>query len=200
MFPFLTIFLVFIIILNYSIRKQKNAQADAEHNFWAREFSANNTRRQDISKLDYITIPAEKIPQNLHTDSEKTLVRLSSCKMLNLSGQTNTDLKIEYGVANLEALSEYDSNFTEFTAALAVYAQELIDSGQKDAARELLEFAVHHRADSRTIFVTLAKLYQESGEKEKIHELLEIGESFGTLSGRMIVQSLSELEETQSLP
>lgn len=195
MFPFFTAFFLFVIVLNIALRKNNRSQEDFRSRFWERELEANHTRRQDISALDYIRIPLDKIPQNLHTDSERELVALASEKLLNLAGETNTDLKLKYGVANLEQLSAFDANFARFVSALSVYAKELLDAGQTSDARGLLEFAVDCRADSSKIFSMLAKLYQDAGEPERIDSLLEIAKTFDSLSGRMIVQSLSTLKE-----
>lgn len=195
MFPFFTVFFIFVIVLNIALRKNNRSQEDFRSRFWERELEANNTRKQDISSLDYIRIPLDKIPQNLHTDSERELVALASEKLLNLAGETNTDLKLKYGVANLEQLSAFDANFARFVSALSVYAKELLDAGQTSDARGLLEFAVDCRADSSKIFSMLAKLYQDAGEPERIDSLLEIAKTFDSLSGRMIVQSLSTLKE-----
>lgn len=194
MFPFFTVFFIFVIVLNIALRKNNRSQEDFRSRFWERELEANNTRKQDISSLDYIRIPLDKIPQNLHTDSERELVALASEKLLNLAGETNTDLKLKYGVANLEQLSAFDANFARFVSALSVYAKELLDAGQTSDARGLLEFAVDCRADSSKIFSMLAKLYQDAGEPERIDSLLEIAKTFDSLSGRMIVQSLSTLK------
>lgn len=193
MFPFFTAFFLFVIVLNIALRKNNRSQEDSRSRFWERELEANHTRRQDISSLDYIRIPLDKIPQNLHTDSEQELVALASEKLLNLAGETNTDLKLKYGVANLEQLSAFDANFARFVSALSVYAKELLDAGQTSDARGLLEFAVDCRADSGKIFSMLAKLYQDAGEPERIDHLLEIAKTFDSLSGRMIVQSLNTL-------
>ncbi|MCM1106770.1 MAG: hypothetical protein NC355_07495 [Blautia sp.] len=194
MFPIFTVFFIFIIVLNISLRRLNRTQADDGHRFWERELAANNTRRQDISTLDYISIPLEKIPQNLHTASEQELVALASEKLLNLADQTNTDLKLKYGVANLDALSKYDANFSRFVAVLPVYAEELIDAGQEAAARELLEFAVECRADSSKIFTMLSKLYRDAGDTDRQNALLETARSYDSLSGRIIVQTLGKMD------
>lgn len=196
MFPIFTVFFLFIIAINVVLRKNNRSQEDYQTRFWERELEANNTRKQDISSLDYIQIPLEKLPQNLHTDSERELVELASKKLLNLAGETNTDLKLKYGVANLEQLSTCDTNFTRFVSAVSVYAKELLDAGQTSDARSLLEFAVESRADSSKIFAMLAKIYQDAGEPERIDRLLEIAKTFDTLSGRMIVQTLNSFKES----
>ena len=126
MFTFLIIFAIFLIILNVTIRKNDSKQNKCEEDFWEQERQANFARRKDISNLQYLTIPIEKIPHNLHTQAEEILVNLSNCKMLNLAGITNTELKLTYGAANLEELSEYDDNFTRFVQAVSTYAADLV--------------------------------------------------------------------------
>ena len=195
MFPIFTVFFLFIIVINIVLRKNSRSQEDYQTRFWERELEANNTRKQDISSLDYIQIPLDKLPQNLHTDSERELVALASEKLLNLAGETNTELKLKYGVANLEELSACDANFTRFVSAVSVYAQELLDAGQTSDAQGLLEFAVDSRADSSKIFSMLAKIYQDAGEPGRIDRLLEIAKTFDSLSGRMIIQTLNSLRE-----
>ena len=193
MLPCFTVFLIFIIVLNISLRKQRRSQEEVDRKFWDRELAANNTRKQDITKLDYITIPSDMIPQNLHTETEQALVELSSKKMLNLINQTNTDLKLKYGVANLEELSEYEENFTRYIALVPVYAQELIDAGQKESAIALLELAVAQHADSSPIYSLLAEQYIQNGNSDKVQELMEQAKSIDSISGSIIVQKLQEM-------
>lgn len=187
----LAVFLIFVAALNYSIRKNDRAQQNVEQRFWDRERKANFTRRKDISNLDYLTIPIEKIPQNLHTDAENVLVKLSECKMLNLTGLTNTDLKLEYGAANLDELSSYDDNFTEFVQNVTVYTKELLDAGQTEDARALLELAVSYHADASPIYTTLADLYMESGETGQIEMLIQSAEEINSLSKNIIISKLN---------
>jgi Flp pilus assembly protein TadD len=190
----LAILIIFAVILHNTIRKSTEAQQSLEERFWERERAANFTRRKDISNLNYLTIPLEKIPQNLHTEAENTLVRLSSCQMLNLTGKTNTDLKLEYGVANLDALSAYDENFTEFVRTVPVYAQELIDAGQISEAQELLELAVSYRADASTIYTTLADLYQQSGQTARIQALIDTVNTIDSISKNIILERLKAFQ------
>lgn len=198
MFPFFTVFIVFIVVLNLTLRRQKRSQEEADKNYWELERKANNTRRQDISGLDYLTVPIDKLPQNLGTEAEQTLIRLSSEKMLNLTGQTNTELKLQYGVANLDDLSKYEANFTAYVSALGTYTAELIEDGQRDAARELLELAVSQRADSCPVYTQLARLYCEDGQPQKVQALIDKAQDFDSISGRIITGKLRELVDSGS--
>lgn len=190
MFVFLASFIIFVLILNYFIRKSNQNHQNSEDGFWEREQKANFTRRQDISNLGYITIPPEIIPQNLHTEAEKTLLELSSKQLLNLTGMTNTDLKLQYGAANLETLSQCDSHFTTFVRTVPVYAKELTDAGQTENARKLLEFAVSCQADSRSIYTQLADLYRQSGQSDKIQGLIDSANGLRSLDGPIIAEKL----------
>ena len=177
---------MFIFILNFAIHKNNHSQENVQEQFWENERQANFTRRKDIHNLNYLTIPIEKIPQNLHTDAEKTLVRLSSDKMLNLSGITNTELKLEYGAANLDELSSYDANLS----AVNTYAQELLAADQKDTAKDLLELAVSFHADAISIYTTLADLYKEDGQTGHIQDLISSAEEINTLARNIIIENL----------
>ena len=158
MFPFLAIFIIFCLVLSFYIRKNDTAQQKAEDEFWAKERASNAVRKKDISKLDYISIPLDKIPAKLESSTEKTIFALAEKPMLNFVGISNTDLKLQYGTANLDILTEYENNFLEFVALLPDYATELIEAGEKESARMLLEFAVSVNADSRKIDNLLAQL------------------------------------------
>ncbi len=193
MFPFLAIFIIFCIILAYYIRKNDTDQKKVEEAFWEKERMANAVRKKDISKLDYITIPLEKFPVKLHTSTEEKFVAISQKPMLNLTGISNTDLKLEYGTANLNILSEYDANFTDMVALLPEYAQELSTAGYVDIARELLELAVDVKADSRKIYNQLAAIYKESGQEDKLDYLFTACETLPEITKNAIKKDLSSM-------
>lgn len=161
MFPFLAIFIVFCLVLTFYIRKNDSAQQKVQDEFWDKERKSNTVRKKDISKLDYISIPLDKIPVKLESSTEKTIFSLAEKPMLNFVGISNTDLKLQYGTANLDILTEYENNFLDFVAILPEYASELIEAGEKETALMLLEFAVSVNADSRKIDNLLAWLKED---------------------------------------
>ena len=70
--------------------------------FWDREQRANFTRKKPLDNLNYITIPDNILhmaPASMTAEIQnclKDLGDLSSGKIVNLTGFTNTDLKLEY--------------------------------------------------------------------------------------------------------
>jgi hypothetical protein len=187
MLPVLTIFIVFLVVLTYHIKKSESAQAKVEEEFWEKEHRSNAVRKQDISKLDYITIPLEKIPYRLHTETEEQFWALADKTMVNLTGISNTDLKLTYGTANLALLSEYDANFSDMVSLLPQYALELSEAGETETAKMLLEFGVEHNADSSKIFLQLADIYRMEGNAAKLEALRQASDNLPQYT-RMAVQ------------
>lgn len=192
MIPFFTIFAVlFIIVFTIGSRKNTAEQEKVQEAYWQREREANLVRKQDLDGLDYINIPLQDFPMDLHADCETTLRELSEKKIVNLTGYSNTDLKLEYGVANLETLSRYDSNFATLVAALAEYSRLLLEADRAGEAQKVLEYAVSVQADSIYIYTTLAKIYHNAGEDEKIADLISSAEGLKSISKNTILEDLN---------
>lgn len=190
--PYFTIFaVIFIVVFTIKNRSNTRKQADVNDAFWDKELKANATRKQDISQLDYITIPLDIFPLNLHTASEDKIKALSEEKILNLTGISNTDLKLTYGVANLEFLGECDANYADLIFAIGAYATELIENGQKEDAQKILEYAISIKADSGIIYTTLASIYKQNGQTDRIIDLIDAISKTDTLSQKTIIEKLN---------
>ncbi len=143
---FLAITLILVFLVNYSSSKynrNRKAQLDA---FWARELKANTTRKKDISNIDFITIPdflsspTGSVSEEIQ-DIEKRIGDLKEKKIANLSGKTNTDLKLEYGTANFQTLAEWDSNYIKLVQLMQKYIAALRKEGYDEKADLILDFA-----------------------------------------------------------
>lgn len=195
MIPFFIIFVAFIIILSVQIHRSNRAQEEVTRQFWEKENQANAVRKQDISNLDYITLPMELIPGNLGTLAETTLQAMDGVRMLNLTGLTNTDLKLRYGAANLETLSHYESAYVDMIAQLTIYARELTEAGDTDSAAKLLEFAADCGDDSRGVYLPLAKIYKDRGDDAALDRLMERAEKLESIGGTALLADLRQLRE-----
>ena len=196
-FPFLGLFIIFLSVAAYYRKRATAQQKKVTEDFWNREDQANQIRRKDISNLPYITIPLEKFPIGISDDEELTdyendLKTLASRKILNLSHQSNTDLKLAYGPANLPALSEYDQNYTTLLRNLVAYADCLIKNGFK--AEAVPEFGISIDSDIRANYTLLAELYKEQGNASKIQELIDKAASLDSMMRSAILEQLHTLQ------
>lgn len=169
-----------------------------EKQFWDREKQANRTRRKSLDGLAYITIPLDKLPLDLNTDQDDIrecvdIIRtLSTQTIVNLTGYTNTDLKLMYGAPNITALTEYDQNYTLLARTLQKWAALLHAQGHITQARTILEFAVSTRTDVSGTYRLLADIYKDSGESEKVAGLMEAAQALPDFSRNIITRLLQE--------
>ncbi|WP_033154498.1 hypothetical protein [Pseudobutyrivibrio ruminis] len=175
-FPILPFFLLFLIWLTFRIKSLDAKQEKTQKDFWDRERAANITPAKDISNLRYITIPIEKFPLNFTDDPkvleiENELQELSTHKLLNLTGKSNTDLKLEYGVPNFDTMTKIGEDFDRLCVLLNSYAKILKEAGLHNDALEVLEFAVGIGSDISETYTLLADYYRENGQDQKLEFL-----------------------------
>ncbi len=173
---FFIAFAVFVVILAVKRSRQTRHQENTNEAFLERERQANTTRKKDISNLDYLPFSADALPLGRLSDEEiskyeKILKNLTGKRIINLSQYSNTDLKLMYGPANLNDLSEYDDNYHTLAETLLNYAGRMASLQQYGDAIKILEYAMKLRIDSSQIYLMLARLYREQHSPEKIKEI-----------------------------
>ena len=176
--PFLYCFLVFCFWLRYELRKSKSKTADSKNTLFENEARANLTRKKPLSSLNYITVSEKSILfLEINDDNikkiQKNFVDLRDKKIVNLSNKSNTELKAEYGPANLTVLSEYSDNFITLISSIQKYAKKLSELGLDNEAIEALEFSVRSGCDMISSYRLLTELYIKNNQSDKINALLE---------------------------
>ena len=197
LFPFLGLFLLLIFIVAFFIKKNSDSQTQVTDRFWAREQEANHVRKQDISGLPYITIPFEKFSIGISEDDRLTeltteLTALGEKKILNLGSKTNTDLKMQYGPANLNELTEYDENFTTLCRLLVSYAERLISLGYEKEAVPVLEFGISCGSDNSKNYSLLTGIYEKENASDKIQWLRENASRLDSIMKQPILEKLAQ--------
>lgn len=191
--------LIFGVWLKYETTKATRKDKQASADYWTVEQEANLIRKKDISNLNYIEIPLYDLP--LYETSDKTLSGfhqkihdLSNVKILNLTGTTNTQLKLEYGMANLSILSEYDQNFTALARTIFEWGSYLYEKNNLKDAVTVLEFGVKCRTDISGNYTLLAGIYKEQGNISYINDLIAAASSLSTLMKESILTSLKKIK------
>ena len=189
--------LIVSLIVFWATRGANDKFAQAEAEFWEKERAANSVRRKSLDDLDYLTIPMDKLPVNLHTDNDTiascidTIGELSKSPVVNLTGISNTDLKMKYGAPNITLLTLYDQRYTLLASTLQKWANELISLNETDAARAVLEYAVSTGTDVSGTYKSLASIYDSRGDKDSIRKLIPVAESLNTPLKDSIISSLN---------
>ena len=190
--------IIFSITIYHAIRRSNEITARDEKNFWDRENEANSVRKKSLDSLNYLHIPMDRFPTSLLIDNPtireciETLTQLATRPIVNLTGQSNTDLKLQYGTANITVLSEYDQNYTLLARTLQTWAETLIKEGCEEEAVPILEYAVETGSDISKTYYLLADYYKRNQRGEAIQALLEKASSLPSLNQKVIVRTLSE--------
>ncbi len=190
--------IILSLTLGHAITRRSKNHANTEQSFWERERQANSVRRKPLDNLEYITIPLEKFPTQFLQENAtvmeciEIMEALSGCKIVNLTGYSNTDLKLEYGTANITVLTEYDQNYTLLVRTLQKWADILLAEGYTEEAILLMEFAVDTRTDIRRTYFALAEIYASRLETERIRRLITTAETLSGSNKDIIVRTLRE--------
>lgn len=194
----LLIFALFCGWSYFEVHKKMRQETKKEEEFWDREIASNSVRRKPIDHLNYIKLP-ENLPVDLPKDSIelpnilKTIEELRSDRILNLTGYSNTDIKLEFGAANLTELSRYDDNFTALVTTLQKWADLLLDAGNDKEAVFLMEYIVSIGGDIGKTYRLLGKYYLEDDNISGFDNLLSSAENLRSLNKPYIIKSVEEL-------
>ena len=178
MFPFLTVFIIFLLV-TYARREMiSKRQRDREEAFWAREAEAEHTPAKNLSEIEYIPVPLSELPIGQMDDDdimmiEEELLLLADHPLLNLNGMTNADVKLTYGTANFDAVSQMGEDFDRWIVLLSDYAKALMEAGYEREAVSVLEYGRDIGSDLSANFTLLGECYQNLGEEEKLEQLKE---------------------------
>ena len=200
MFPFLTVFIIFLLVTYLRREQLRNKQKKREEAFWAREEEANMAPPKDLSQIEYVKIPLELLPIGQVDDEdlaiiEDELLELSEKPILNLDGKTNTDVKLEYGAANFGAISDMGENFDRLIMLLCDYAKALIEGGHENEALPVLEYGAGIGSDISANYVLLGECYRSLGMEEELEKLKEMVEASGLPLKERILSELNEEED-----
>lgn len=194
--PILASFIIFLSVVHGAIKHQTKSSKEKDQEFWEKELRANTIRRKSLDDLNYISIPLENLPLSVLTEREdireyqELLRHLSTAKIVNFTGITNTDLKLTYGTANITVLTEYDQNFTNLVTTLQKWAEILHSENYIAEAKQVLEYAISIQSDNGKSYSLLASIYDKEGNKEGILSLEKNAHELLSSNGKTICRIL----------
>ena len=130
------------------------------------------------------------------TNLSEVLSSLLDKRILNLTGKTSTDIKLKYGVANLNEVSSYDDNFTLMVQTISNYGTRLMELGNSPAAISVLEFGIDSLTDISSNYNHLAQLYIDAGTPDKIDLLIETAKNLDSLMKDSIIRTLTNMKDS----
>jgi len=198
---FFLITILLVVWIHYQKSRTDRIATRNSETFWERERLANLTRKKDISNLDYIIVPVNSLPFP-ETDSEevgdiqKHILTLASGKIVNFTGLSNTDLKLQYGAPNINILMEYDKNYLELVRSLYRYGKLLYDMGNTADAATVLEYALSIKTDISANYTLLATIYKEKNDINGINSVISAAEELTSMTKRALLANLVAIRDS----
>ena len=197
-FPFLTIFIAFVIALAIRFAYLDKKQNKKIEGFWSLEEAAKHAPPKDLNTLPYIKVPIDSFPFGEWDDDEiisleDSLSEVAGKRILNLTGITNTELRIEYGYDNLDVMSEIGENFNKLIVLLTDYGKALMEKGDFENAARVFEYGAAIKSDISSNYTLLGDCYVTLGTPSKIQPLKEQVKNYHLLMESKIISYLDEL-------
>ena len=126
------------------------------------------------------------------SDYHRTLRELADSPIVNFTGISNTDLKLQYGAPNIELLSRYDQSYTTLVRTLQDWSEVLFENGYINEACTVLEFAVSTRTDISATYKLLINIYKQNNTPEKINNLIPIAKNLNSGMKNSILRLLKD--------
>ena len=166
------------LVINNAIRRSNARSKKAMDEFWERERSSFKAPSRSVSDLEYISFP-DDLPLNISTDNpqikeyQETLVNITKNKVLDLSGISNTDIRMAYGSKNMEELSRADQRYTTLCRSLNSLSKAYMRTGHSAEALTLLRFAISCGSDIKESWMLLGQYHMDRDEREEMDKLIE---------------------------
>lgn len=190
MILFTFIFLVIGLHIIFALKKPGHVGSLAQ--IKEEEMNASLARKKDINPEYFVTVDTSHLPikeygpshQNekvallqskVCTNAQKTMIRLPK-------PMRNVDIKLAFGVANLEVVIQYEENYNRYILSLINWAEELKNTGLPDEAETVLKESVSLGSDVSKSYTLLADIYSESKQHQKLKELADHMENPETLT------------------
>lgn len=174
-FPCLAVFITFCLVLFFRYKYLDEKREKQEDEFFTKEQLARTTVGK-IQDSDYEVIPLSKFPFNLCEDPsmiemEEKIKDLSNEKLLNLTGISNTDVRLRFGVNHFEEATLAGEKYDELMGLLVNYATSLDDHGFSIESGLMLEHLIEMDCDIKSAWIALGKFYASTSNYDKLREL-----------------------------
>lgn len=199
---FLMLFVSLIIALQIILKMRKPDFDSTLDEIRRREMEANITTKRKIDDSIFITAYCNNLPFHSYpdtpeykklNDAQELVKNKSKLKMVHFNEPiTTTDLKLTYGLNNLEMITTYEEHFNSYVSALVNWASLLYEKGNSNEAEIILNESLKIGCDLKLNYTLLADIYYENGSRDKLNTLKETAENSRMLLKPKIIDYINK--------
>lgn len=201
---FFILFLTFLFLWLYHSRKNQKSYLAQKEAFWNKEQEALNTRKKEIpDELIYrpdistLSFPALDLSEALLVKYQKLIKQITASAelpMMNLRNMSNTDIRLQFGVANQAFITQAEENYDAFLNFLFDYALLMKDNHCIQEAIFALEEIIRLDSDTSKYYILLADLYAETSNQTGLQRLRHAAEKCNPIGQSKVLQHLDKLK------
>ncbi len=182
-FPlFLVLILICAFLFQHHLRKNMRIEDKHREIFWAKEAKSLSVRRKPLTPEDYIYADISQLTfpplTTLSSGEQRHYQRLireikefATLDLMNFSTLTNTEIRIRFGTAHQTLITQNEENYVQLLRRLAEYGHFMINAHNPHEAIIAFEETVRLGSDYSDHYLSLATLYQEQHQKDKLEQL-----------------------------
>ena len=174
------LFAVVVLIMNLIMRSRGRHYKKEFNDYLEAEQKANFAPKQaidealffhpDLNKYPLWNIDSENEP--LLAKAQETVIHKASLKMLHFDPpRTNLELKMAFGLANLENITLFEEHYNQFMRALVDWAEALKTAGNDGHMEQVLLAAIQDGCDLSKAYTMLADFYDDKRDKKALNDL-----------------------------
>jgi len=159
-------------------------EAKRKQLFWEKEKRSLIVRKKELTEDDFIhcDISTLSFPKLLELEPhdkkqyrqlKERIDELSQLDMMDLTGLSNTELRLRYGTANQTLIQTNENNYHLFLKALYAYGHFLVEHNQINEAICAYELCIQLGSDYSKHFIGLADLYVQTQQHHKLSALIQ---------------------------
>lgn len=176
----LPVVLVGVGVLHFFLARSKKFAFKMD-DFLENERQVNMSRKKDISPEFFYKPDISRLPLCGEGGNEKSarlqalVEKKAALTMIRLTEpMTNTDIKMRFGLSNLENVTNYEENYNGYVRALIDWAEALVQEGKKTEAETILLETVALQSEFSKGYYLLVDLYDSDKRHDEISNLYDI--------------------------
>lgn len=196
--------IIAFFVFHHHLRKNAKAQEDVTKAFWKKEESSLVVRKKELVDEDFIhpSLTGDQLKgedwyktqdQSALFRYEQHLKELLDKPMVNFQHMSNTDLRLNFGTANLTVVREYEENWNGYLTNLFTLGKKLFESGETDYSIQLLEEGIEMGTDNRYHFLLLGQHYKATKNHQAFDDLVVRAQSLESLTKTALLKALEDL-------
>jgi len=164
------------VLLNVLIARGKPKQTQTD-TLMEEERLANRARKREIGADVLVTPDLNKLPFGKHTGHTAVTAAADAARaaaaqpMARFDGMSNNDLKLMYGVSNLDTIIGMEESCRRFITAMIRWAEELVAIGDRQSAEAVLNETVRLRSDFAAGYILLTDIYAARNDTDAVRGL-----------------------------